>query len=326
MESKNVSITAVISIYQCGGLLKRCISSIIEQTFTDWELLLIKDGSEGESYMIAMEYAARDPRIRLVDNQHGGLELAKNIGIKEAKGQYLLFVDADDFLDADMFDKLMSFADGEHPVYEFGHFCEMFGFPPQKKTFKKKNVYPSKVKMEDLLADNGKTYGYSWNKMIDLSVIKDKIPKFEEEYEFYGDFYWTVCLYRNIDYVVEVPVCGYHFNYRDDNTTNSVLRKCNRFKQCDEVFDRTRHELSADYPELDSVILLRHFEIFLDDFYKSILNNEREAISYMKEHYYSLKDEVMSSKNISRVKKATLRSEISTKNTKAFMKGNRVFL
>lgn len=326
MDNKKPTVSVVISIYQCGGLLKRCISSIIEQTFTDWELLLVNDGSEGESFMIAKEYAQRDSRIRLVENQHDGAGLAKNIGIREAAGKYLLFVDPDDFLDADLFDKLLSFTDDEHCIYEFGYIKEVFGFPPKKIAEKKKCAYPAEVKISDLLTYDGKEQGYCWNKLIDISKLNGKMPRFVEEYEFYGDFYWTFCLYRSTDYVVSLPVFGYHFNYRDDNTTNSVLRKCNRFKECDEVFGRIRKEISDDYSELDATAMVKHFHIFLDDFYRSILNNEREAISYMKEHYYTLKDEVLASKKVSPAKKAAIHSEISTKNAKAFVKGNRVFL
>ena len=94
----NPKVSVIVPVYNVEKLLQRCIDSILAQTFTDFELLLIDDGSKDKSGEICDEYAAKDSRIRVFHKQNGGVSTARNIGIDKAQGEWIYFVDSDDIV------------------------------------------------------------------------------------------------------------------------------------------------------------------------------------------------------------------------------------
>ena len=98
MENQLISI--VVPVYNVEEYLKQCLDSILEQTYSNWELILVNDGSTDSSGLVCQEYAEKDARIRYFEKENGGLSDARNYGIEQAQGEYLTFVDSDDFLDA----------------------------------------------------------------------------------------------------------------------------------------------------------------------------------------------------------------------------------
>ena len=98
MENKLISI--IVPVYNVEEYLKQCLDSILEQTFSNYEVILVNDGSTDSSGLICQEYAEKDVRIRYFEKENGGISDARNYGIEQVKGEYLTFVDSDDFLDA----------------------------------------------------------------------------------------------------------------------------------------------------------------------------------------------------------------------------------
>jgi CDP-glycerol glycerophosphotransferase len=103
-------LSVIVPFYNVESYLAECLDSVIGQSFTDFEVVLVDDGSPDGSRRVADEYAARDPRLRVVERENGGLGAARNTGIREARGQYLSFVDSDDVLPLHALDKLMAAA------------------------------------------------------------------------------------------------------------------------------------------------------------------------------------------------------------------------
>ena len=95
------AISVIIPVYNVEQYLPRCIDSILAQTFTDFELLLIDDGSTDRSGGICDEYAKKDARITVFHKVNGGVSSARNVGLEHARGEWLAFVDADDWVDSD---------------------------------------------------------------------------------------------------------------------------------------------------------------------------------------------------------------------------------
>lgn len=91
-------ISIIVPIYKAEKYLKECIESILNQTYNDWELLLIDDGSPDKSGLICDEYATKDKRIRSLHKSNGGVSSARNFGLKEIRGEWVTFVDSDDCL------------------------------------------------------------------------------------------------------------------------------------------------------------------------------------------------------------------------------------
>lgn len=96
-------ISVIVPVYNVERYLARCIESILSQTYTDFELLLIDDGSKDKSGSICDEYALKDSRIRVFHKPNGGVSSARNVGLDNARGQWVAFCDSDDWLDKSMF-------------------------------------------------------------------------------------------------------------------------------------------------------------------------------------------------------------------------------
>lgn len=101
-------ISIIVPVYKVEAYVEKCINSILNQTFNEFELILVDDGSPDSCPQICDEYAKKDHRIKVIHKQNGGLSDARNAGIEAAKGKYLGFVDSDDYIAADMYDSLYS--------------------------------------------------------------------------------------------------------------------------------------------------------------------------------------------------------------------------
>lgn len=99
-------ISIIVPVYNSEKTLHRCVDSILNQTFTDWELLLIDDGSKDKSGEICDEYAAKDYRIKVFHKDNGGVSSARNLGLDNAVGKWITFIDSDDFINDEIFELL----------------------------------------------------------------------------------------------------------------------------------------------------------------------------------------------------------------------------
>ena len=114
MNHKEPLISVVVPVYNVEKYLKRCLNSILVQTYSNLEILLIDDGSTDQSGQICDEFAKLDSRIRVLHKNNGGLSDARNVGIEAAKGEYVTFVDSDDYVDEDLIEYLYKMIEQTH--------------------------------------------------------------------------------------------------------------------------------------------------------------------------------------------------------------------
>ena len=112
MAEHNNLISVIVPVYNVELYLAECINSILKQSFSNFELLLIDDGSTDHSSLICQEYVLKDSRIKYYKKSNGGLSDARNYGIKKSIGKYITFIDSDDYIDENylkiLFDSLIS--------------------------------------------------------------------------------------------------------------------------------------------------------------------------------------------------------------------------
>ena len=116
---KDLLISIIVPIYNVEQYLKRCIDSVLNQTYKNIEVLLIDDGSKDNCPAICDDYALQDERIRVVHKENGGLSTARNAGIDIAKGDFLLFVDSDDYIAADTCECIAKYAADDVDIVAF---------------------------------------------------------------------------------------------------------------------------------------------------------------------------------------------------------------
>ena len=106
----NVKISAIMPVYNVEKFIGKCIESLQAQTLTEWELIAVDDGSPDNSGAICDEYAKNDSRITVIHKENGGAPSARNTAIPQAKGEYLYFVDSDDWAEPTMFEDMYKMA------------------------------------------------------------------------------------------------------------------------------------------------------------------------------------------------------------------------
>lgn len=120
------TVTIIVPIFKVEDYLDRCVESLVDQTYSNIEILLIDDGSPDNCPFMCDEWAKKDSRIKAIHKKNGGLSSARNLGINIASGEYLLFVDSDDYLDTNAVEKLYAYSNNadivvaEATIYENG--------------------------------------------------------------------------------------------------------------------------------------------------------------------------------------------------------------
>ena len=129
-------ISVIVPIYKVEKFLPKCIESILNQTYSDFELILVDDGSPDKCPEICDEYAAKDQHIVVIHQKNSGVSAARNAGLKKAKGQYIGFVDPDDFIAPDMYEKMvqaMETSEAELVVCGYDYYDEEYHIDEKRK-------------------------------------------------------------------------------------------------------------------------------------------------------------------------------------------------
>lgn len=116
MTNQSPKISVIVPVYNVQKYLSRCIDSILAQTFTDFELLLINDGSKDNSGKMCDEYAKKDTRIHVFHKENGGVSSARNLGLENVQGEWITFIDSDDYLNINFLSNLIKYDNFDHIV------------------------------------------------------------------------------------------------------------------------------------------------------------------------------------------------------------------
>lgn len=218
---KHSLISVIVPIYKVQDYLKECIESIINQTYSDIEVILVDDGSPDRCPQMCDEWAKRDSRIRVVHKKNGGLSSARNAGLDVAKGEYISFVDSDDFICKDALenlynrikdDKSIGITSGLIYRYQEG---SINNFKDQWLCSKEIVIPSSEFLLETM---SQKTSYTVWNKLYRRDVIGN--TRFREGRN-NEDTLFMYDLGKNIAILnvcmVEIPHYVYYYRYREDS-------------------------------------------------------------------------------------------------------------
>lgn len=176
--NEKIKISVIVPVYNSERYLKRCLDSILQQTYSNFEILLIDDGSNDSSGIICNTYATMDQRVRVIHRINSGVAVTRNVGIKEAKGDYIAFIDSDDYIEKNMLEILGGEAEKYNSdIVMCEYFIDRFGevIPVHMKY---NNVYDGNERIKkELLYQYYTDYHvglYSlWNKLIKKSLYLD---------------------------------------------------------------------------------------------------------------------------------------------------------
>lgn len=205
-------VTIIVPVYKVEKYLRRCLDSIAAQTYTNFEAILVDDGSPDRCGEICDEYAAKDTRFRVI-HQKMGVGLARNMGLKNYHGNYIMFVDSDDYLECNMCEELLAAIRKENSdIAVCGFFIDEDGGSSKNRGPAQTEVLSGKNSVIRYFAGNGTNYlAVVWNKLYDKKVFdenhKIQFPvgmRYEDEFVSYKLLY-------HANQVVFITVPLYHY-------------------------------------------------------------------------------------------------------------------
>ena len=206
-------VSIIVPIYNAEKTIGRCIDSILNQTYKEFELILMDDGSMDTSGEICDEYAEKDGRIRVIHKENSGVSDTRNQGIDAARGEYLQFPDSDDWITPDATGLFIRAAAESQCDMVIADFYRVIGERVSKKESIEADGLMGKIEYAENMMKNPADfyYGVLWNKLYKRSVIEEYNLRMDSSISWSEDFMFNLEYIRHIQtiYVLKVPVYYY---------------------------------------------------------------------------------------------------------------------
>lgn len=254
MQNKSL-VSVIVPVYKTPEkYLRSCIESVLKQTITDFELILVDDGSPDDCGKICDEYAANDSRIKVIHQKNAGVSKARNAGLECATGKYLTFLDSDDLLVANAWEivvKVMEEEQTDCVVFGWNDF-DANGKNPHKVSETRERISAEEA-MFQIASDNFLCGGgYPWNKMWNAENIRNaygKLTQFSELVYTYEDKLWIIETLDKLNSVVLIPDMLYEYRFLPESLTNSEegwrKRQFNAYDAYDMILEKVKGRKKA---------------------------------------------------------------------------------
>lgn len=221
-------ISVIVPVYKVEEYLPKCIESIINQTYKNLEILLINDGSPDNCGFMCEEYAKQDDRIRVINKTNGGLSDARNKGIEECTGEYILFVDSDDIIDLTSIEVLLKKVKLYNLDILSGNGYRIKGTQKKEMTsieIPSKKVFTGKEYMYYRIS-KGNFQASAWINLYKTSVIKNNNIYFKKGL-IHEDEHWTPRIMLEAKRVMYIDFKFYFYTIREGSITHRVNKEKN---------------------------------------------------------------------------------------------------
>ncbi|MBO5525542.1 MAG: glycosyltransferase [Clostridia bacterium] len=237
-------ISVIVPIYNAENFIKRCLDSICGQSYTNLEIVLVNDGSKDNTLSILKEYSSFDKRIKVIDQENGGVATARNTGLTNATGEYFLFVDADDWIETDMVERMVSLVEEADIAFCCADHAET------------KEMVKSEVSIETEIWDQDRQLlefmkhkrmtGMLWNKLIKKSLADGIFFNPKTGYGEDAEFLWQI-LKKSKKMVVTNEILYHHVL---ENTSISHLSFSDKKYSAIPMWESIVEDAKNNYPTL----------------------------------------------------------------------------
>ena len=214
-------ISIIVPVYNVEEYLEECLESIRKQTYQDIEVILVNDGSTDGSQAICEYFCQTDKRFRLINQKNQGQSVARNHGVKESIGEYIMFVDSDDVVSLGMLEQLMKYMSNGIDIVE----CDRTE-AIQCLNEEKKDIHVKEFDSDEALYQCF-NHGVSWSPVAKLyrREIVEKVPFLENL--IYEDFYTGIVSLKYIHKMRKIDYIGYYYRYHTSSTMNQKYSEKN---------------------------------------------------------------------------------------------------
>lgn len=231
MDNHDIKVSVIMPIYNAGDYLTRAIGDVLRQSLTELELICVNDGSTDNSPSIIKSFMKRDQRIKLINQQNAGTSVARNVGIEAAVGQYIIFLDADDFYEKDLLKQLYEAAEKDSldvAVARFDIYNDnqnKYSLPMEEPhsgifvdgSVSSKNEYP------DFILSS--TTGYVWNKLFRTTFVKNMELAFDPELYVFEDVCFVCSALALAERVAKIDDILIHHRVYSEQSRARLFRK-----------------------------------------------------------------------------------------------------
>ena len=263
-------ISVVIPVYNAEEFLDRSIKSVISQSYDNWELLLIDDGSKDNSRRICDCYAAKDKRIKVFAKENGGSAAARNFGVQQSKGEFIFFLDADDLIEPNALELLLAEYEKNETDLVMANFSKLnpdgkivkqnVSFHPDYGPFKGDKKILSVKESANFVRHflkhpSNHLVSYCWARLYKSSIIKEYNIKADDDMKLFEDFVFNLEYMKHTKNIVFVNESVYTYVMHDNHVSvsmgilngDSLIHDMNIFwKKVEEYFESIKNLFSEE--------------------------------------------------------------------------------
>lgn len=274
-----VKVSIIVPVYNVYDYLDKCLKSIQNQTLKDIEVIVVNDGTKDTSQEIIDKYTSIDKRFKGYIKENGGLSDARNYGLKKARGEYIAFVDGDDYIEPDMYE--LMYGEAKKNDYDIVECDFTWDYP--KKIVEDKTTVKSNLLIDIRVV--------AWNKIYKRSLIEKSNIRFTKGVR-YEDVDWCYKLIANINSFSSVHKCLYHYIQRNNSIANTqnervrdifvVLNNTLNYYKEKGIYEENKDELEYVYmryifgSSFKRVVKIKDKELrnqILDESYNNLISN-----------------------------------------------------
>lgn len=249
-----MEISIIVPVYNVEKYIDRCIDSILNQTFKDFELILVNDGSTDNSGDICDKYSKIDSRIKVIHKINGGVSSARNVGIDNANGKYIQFIDPDDWVDDLLLERSYNTINNEDSdiVFLGIKYEDFISKRVTKRVVSKEIIFDinKNIKHDAIKLIKDDLFGFTWCKLFKASIIKSHKIKFDESISLAEDEKFTCDYYKYINKISVLDEAYYYYvKYGNERQTlcsmsgNSIYTRDKIFKSWMQMLDTKENDI-----------------------------------------------------------------------------------
>lgn len=287
-------ISIIVPIYNVEQYLSKCVDSVLSQSYKDMEIILVDDGSTDNCPSLCDEYAKKDNRITVIHKKNGGLSDARNAGMKKAHGEWIFFLDSDDWINDKALETLYFFAVEKDCDIVQGNFYYAYNdhllYRCESREEQSKHILNRNEAMKELII-NQRVKNFAWGKLYKSSFIKTiDFPVGR----FYEDSYWQHLIFHKIDKygIVDVPI--YFYRQREDSISG---KPTDRYNDLIEGYRYRLEFIEKYYPQYAYLMRSMYQKIY------ELKYPKQDLLSYCTRFIYRVKEKFFP---VSRFKKIEL--------------------